>query len=150
MAAHGGSHICIKSRSEKPMSSRHIFHWLRLMAVALGVTLSTLNTIPATALEDEASAPAVQIVHMKVKTDALKDFEAFMRGINTIMQDVPGFISISVYQNKAAPTEFTLVERWRTEADHKAHIARISASGELAKFGEMLAAAPSGGYFDAF
>lgn len=94
-----------------------------------------------------ASQPVVQIVHMSVRQEALPAFEHFMHNINKTMQDVPGFISIAVYQDKAAPTEFTLVEVWRTEADHQAHIARISASGDLTKFGEMLATAPEAGYF---
>ena len=119
-----------------------------LLAVAAALTLQL--SAPLQAAGEAATPPTVQIVHLSVRAEALPDFEAFMQDIDTLMQDVPGFLSITVYRNKAKPGEFTLVELWRSEADHQAHIARISESGELARFGEMLAAPPAGGYFSAF
>jgi quinol monooxygenase YgiN len=52
----------------------------------------------------------------------LPDFEALAKGLLAPTRAEPGCVRYDLWQNRAAPTEFVMIEEWRSEADLDRHL----------------------------
>ncbi len=77
-------------------------------------------------------------------TEALREFLiSIMPGIKSSR----GCESITLYQSQDDPTKFTMIEIWDSIESHQASVKNISPE-KLAELRPLLAAAPSGRYYD--
>ena len=88
------------------------------------------------------------IIRFEARQENLAEFSAIMDGVETGMQQEPGFVSATVYQHADDPTVFTLLELWETRALHEEHYDRIVASGDWAHIKSLLRSEPQMGYFN--
>ena len=92
--------------------------------------------------------PVYLIIRFEANTDNLAEFAAIMEGVESAMQEEPGFLSATVYQEADDETVFTLIELWQTRALHEEHYDRIVESGDWGHIKSLLRSEPQMGYFD--
>lgn len=76
-------------------------------------------------------------------TEALRDFLA---SIMPLIRSSEGCESVTLFQSRADPTRFTMIEVWDSVESHQASVKNIPPE-LLAQIRPLLASAPSGGYF---
>ncbi|WP_019962461.1 putative quinol monooxygenase [Woodsholea maritima] len=89
------------------------------------------------------------LVNFTVKAEALETFSALMDQTQIHLPQVEGCEGVRIFRHRETPPHFTLVEDWQSEAQHKAHIESLIASGQWADINAMLDAAPTTHYVHA-
>jgi quinol monooxygenase YgiN len=89
------------------------------------------------------------IITFNVREERLPAFEQLMQQIKSSLPQVAGCEGVSVYRGKTDRRVFTLVETWESESAHRAHIAKLTDSGDWDVVRTLLTADPVSGYYDA-
>lgn len=74
------------------------------------------------------------------------EFRDMIVGVKQSLPGTKGCKTIDVLQSIDDPTDITLVERWRSTDDHKAHFEEIVASGAWETVKSMLRSEPHATY----
>jgi quinol monooxygenase YgiN len=88
-----------------------------------------------------------RIGETQAKSELTAELREFLRSILPIIQSSAGCLSVTLYQSRADPTKFTIVEVWDSIESHQASVMNIPPE-KLAEIRPLLASAPSGGYFE--
>lgn len=86
------------------------------------------------------------LVSFCVRRDKLAAFQQLMRQVNDALPKVAGCEAVRVMHDVSDPTRYTLLESWRSRAEHEAHLAALDASGDWARLREHLDADPTSAY----
>jgi quinol monooxygenase YgiN len=88
-----------------------------------------------------------RIGETQAKPDSIEELREFLMSIMPGIKASPGCESVQLYQSQADPTKFTMIEVWESMESHQASVKEIPPE-LLAKIRPLLAAAPSGSYFE--
>lgn len=88
------------------------------------------------------------LVIFRVKERKVGTFRELMGFVKTSLSEVPGCRGVRVFHGVDDPRLFTLVETWDSKERHRAHFAKLVASGEWHQLLEYLAADPVTSYLE--
>lgn len=88
-----------------------------------------------------------RIGETQAKPESIEELRDFLMYIMPGIKDSPGCESVQLYQSQADPTKFTMIEVWDSVHSHQASVKEIPPE-LLAKIRPLLAAPPSGSYFE--
>lgn len=83
----------------------------------------------------------------QTKVELLQEMQDFLRSIMPIIQSSQGCEAVQLFQNQDDATQFTMMEVWDSTESHQASVKNIPPE-KLADIRLLLAAAPSGSYYD--
>jgi quinol monooxygenase YgiN len=82
------------------------------------------------------------IARAAAKADSVKQVRALLiEGVEPTRRE-PGCLSCQLLQNRADPTDFTIIEEWTSAAAEQSHFATPHISDALRQLPELLAAEP--------
>ena len=88
-----------------------------------------------------------RIGETRAKSDQVEALRVFLLSIMPTIKTSAGCEAVQLYQNQDDPTKFTLIEVWDSIESHQASVQKIPTE-KLAEIRTLLAAAPSGSYFE--
>jgi quinol monooxygenase YgiN len=88
-----------------------------------------------------------RIGSFQARADLVQDMQDFLYSIMPLIQSAEGCEAVQLFQNQEDPTKFTMIEVWDSIESHRASVKNIPTE-KLAEIGPLLAAAPSGNYYN--
>jgi heme oxygenase (mycobilin-producing) len=88
-----------------------------------------------------------RIGETQAKPESIESLREFLLSIMPGIRTAQGCESVTLYQSQDEPTKFTMIEIWDRVESHQAAVHEISPD-DLAKVKTMLAAPPSGKYYE--
>jgi quinol monooxygenase YgiN len=89
----------------------------------------------------------VRIGETQAKPDLIDDLRGFLLSIMPGIRSSEGCESVQLYQSQADPSKFMMIEVWDRIESHQASVKNIPPE-KLGEIRPLLAASPSGSYFD--
>jgi quinol monooxygenase YgiN len=87
------------------------------------------------------------IITFKSTPEKLAEFGKLLSQAKLELPKVNGCEAFRVFNDVSDPCTFTLVETWTSEADHKANMEKMVASGLWSHLATHLACDPTSGYY---
>ena len=88
-----------------------------------------------------------RIGSFQARPDLLQEMQDFLASIMTLIKSAEGCEAVQLFQNQEDPTKFTMIEIWDSVKSHRESVKNIPPE-KLAEIGPLLAAAPSGHYYN--
>jgi quinol monooxygenase YgiN len=88
-----------------------------------------------------------RIGETRAKPDTAEALRDFLISIMPGIKSSQGCESVTLYQSRADPTKFTMIEIWDRVESHQESVKNIPPD-MLAEIRPLLASAPSGGYYN--
>ena len=88
-----------------------------------------------------------RIGEFQAKEGLAEDLQGFLLSIMPMIESSEGCESVRLYQSQEDPSKFTMIEVWDNVESHQASVKNISPK-KLGEFQPLLAASPSGSYFN--
>jgi quinol monooxygenase YgiN len=88
-----------------------------------------------------------RIGETQAKPERIEELREFLRSLLPVIKSSQGCESVQLYQSQSDPSKFLMVEVWDNLESHQASVKNIPQQ-KLGEIRPLLAASPSGSYFD--
>lgn len=89
-------------------------------------------------------------IEFTAKPERRASFAELLGQVRLDLAVVPGCKGVRIFHRRTDPCSFLLVERWDSEATHKAHLEKVVRSGAWDHVASHLAGEPVSRYLDEF
>ena len=89
------------------------------------------------------------IINFEVKDEKLSNFLNIMRSVKSELPKTEGCMGVDIHNSINNPSNYTLVERWKSKEYHQEHIKNLMNTGAWEHISSNLICDPLSDYFEA-